>query len=81
MDNTMRLNDLVLYKINFHILLRRNYFLYNKEKEGIKQKNLSRPCFRPSSRKSKQDKGNPNLKIKKVPLFVIFSWIFFFQID
>ena len=47
MDNTRRLNDLVFYKINCHILLRRGYFLYNKEKEGIKQKKFIKTLFSP----------------------------------
>jgi hypothetical protein len=59
----------------------RSCFLYNKENEGIKQINLSGCCFHPSLRKNKQlfkQQGeSPNFKIKKVPLVVIFGWVFF----
>ena len=47
MDNTRRLNDLVLYKINCHILPRRSYFLYNKEKERDKTKKFIKTLFSP----------------------------------
>ena len=62
----------------------RSYFLYNKENGVVKQTNLSRICFRPSSRKSKQlFKTRNKVQILKyeVPLVFIFCCFFFSKVD